>query len=104
MALEQNYYDLWFVSFRLRQISGHNSEIQLKLAEGQALPHEIESECNSRSANPFELLTECSKKLFTDYPVGTKFLLKAKLTDRESGGLFFYSYYRWQPIEVERPS
>jgi len=45
------------------------------------------------------LHVECSKKLSRDYPVGTKFQIKAKLTDREGGGEFLYSYYRW-PFKV----
>ncbi|PWB91202.1 hypothetical protein C5688_06080 [Methylocystis sp. MitZ-2018] len=38
---------------------------------------------------------ECSKKLSNDYPVGTKFRIKAKLTDREGAGEFLYSYHGW---------
>ncbi|WP_444888107.1 hypothetical protein [Microbulbifer sp. JMSA008] len=42
------------------------------------------------------LQVECAKKLSRDYPVGTKFLLQAKLTDREGGGEYLYSSYRWK--------
>ena len=42
---------------------------------------------------------ECSKKLSTEYPVGTKFKIRAKLTDREGAGDFLYSYHAW-PFEV----
>jgi hypothetical protein len=101
MALEQNYYCLWFESFRLKSTSGHNSNIQLKLVVGQDLPKEILQECGKRSTDPFSLLTECSKKLFNDYQVGTQFLLKAKLTDREGHGLFFYNYHGWKPFEIK---
>lgn len=104
MALNQNYYELWFESFRLKYTAGHISEIQLKLVPGQSLPQEISTECKSRDVDPFILLAECNTDLFTMHPVGTKFLLKAKLTDREGSKPFFYNYYRWQPIEVERPS
>lgn len=45
------------------------------------------------------LYVECSKKLSHDYPVGTKFKIRAKITDREGGGEYLYSYFRW-PIEV----
>lgn len=45
------------------------------------------------------LHVECSKRLSVDYPVGTKFRLRAKLTDREGGGEYLYSYPRW-PVEV----
>ena len=39
---------------------------------------------------------ECSKSLSRDYPVGTKFRIKAKLTDKEEGGEFLYSYFEWK--------
>lgn len=45
---------------------------------------------------PSTLQVECSKKLSRDYPIGTKFLLQAKLTDREGGGEYLYSSYRWK--------
>ncbi len=38
---------------------------------------------------------ECSKKLSTDYPVGTHFKIKTKITDREGGKAFAYSHYSW---------
>ena len=101
MALEQNYYSLWFESFRIKSTSGHKSEVQLRLVAGQDLPKEIIQECSTRSISPFSLLTECSKKLFTNYPVGAKFLLKAKLTDREGQGLFFYNYHGWKPFKIK---
>ncbi|WP_214650440.1 hypothetical protein, partial [Vibrio anguillarum] len=105
MALEeQSYYELWFESFTLSSSSGHSSSVQLRLIKGQSMPNEIEVECEARNRKPYELLTECSKKLFNDYPVGTKFKLKAKLTDREGEGMFLYSYYRWQPLEIIEPS
>lgn len=101
MALNQNYYQLWFESFRLSNTSGHINAIQLKLVAGQNLPQEILKECKSRAVDPFTLLTACNEKLLTNYPVDTKFLLKAKLNDREGGGLFFYNYFGWEPIEVK---
>lgn len=36
---------------------------------------------------------ECSSKMRKKYPLGTKFLLKSKLTDREGGSQFLYSHY-----------
>jgi hypothetical protein len=48
---------------------------------------------------PSTLHVECSKRLVTDYPVGTKFRIKAKLTDRLGDGEFLYSYYGW-PFEI----
>ncbi len=53
------------------------------------------------AGQPFDtsLAVECSKSLTTDYPVGTRFRLRAKLTDREGGGQFLYSSWRWR-VEV----
>jgi hypothetical protein len=48
---------------------------------------------------PTSLHVECSKTLSTDYPIGTKFRLRAKLTDREGGGEYLYSFHGW-PVDV----
>jgi hypothetical protein len=45
------------------------------------------------------LHVECSKVLSNDYPVGTKFRIKAKVTQLKDGGKFIYSHYLW-PYEV----
>lgn len=45
---------------------------------------------------PPSLRVECSKKLSRDYPPGTRFRILAKLTDREGGGEFLYSSWRWE--------
>lgn len=44
----------------------------------------------------------CSKSLSKNYPVGTRFRLKAKLTDREGVGQYLYSYPGW-PWDVLGP-
>jgi hypothetical protein len=48
---------------------------------------------------PTTLHVECSKSLVRDYEVGTRFRIRAKLTDREGGGQFLYSYFGWK-VEV----
>jgi hypothetical protein len=51
------------------------------------------------------LHVECSKDLVNPriHPVGTRFRIRVKLTDRQGGGEFLYSYFGW-PVEViERP-
>lgn len=40
------------------------------------------------------LRVECSKSMSRDYPVGTRFRIWAKLTDREGGGQFLYTSWR----------
>ena len=41
------------------------------------------------------LFVECSKRLMDSrrYPIGTKFKLQAKLTDRQGGTPFLYAYH-----------
>lgn len=48
-----------------------------------------------------DLHVECSKRLSTEFPVGTRFILRAKLTDREDGGEYLYSYHRWSVTVLE---
>jgi hypothetical protein len=45
------------------------------------------------------MFVECSKKLSKEYPVGTKFRIKAKISITEGGTKFVYSHYTW-PFEV----
>ena len=47
-----------------------------------------------------KLNIECARKLREDYPVGTRFRIRVKLTDM-NGTLFLYSYFGW-PVEVLR--
>lgn len=42
---------------------------------------------------------ECSSKMRKGYPVGTKFLIQAKVTCKEGGTPFLYSHYN-QPYKV----
>lgn len=42
---------------------------------------------------------ECSRTMRKAYPVGTKFRIWAKETDREGGKPFLYSHFDW-PFEV----
>ena len=49
--------------------------------------------------SPFEIgmRVECSEKLVDTslHPLGTKFLIKAKITNRQGGTPFIYSSYAW---------
>jgi hypothetical protein len=68
-------------SYRPSTTSGLHGEIHIRPVAGQGLSTDLH--------------VECSKSLSTDYPPGTKFRLKAKLTDREDGGEYLYSYHGW---------
>jgi hypothetical protein len=48
---------------------------------------------------PTHLFVEWSRELVRNYPVGTRFRIRAKLTDKEGGGEFLYSYFGW-PFDV----
>lgn len=39
------------------------------------------------------LAVQCARRLLSDYPLGTRFLLQAKLTDRLGGTPFLYAYH-----------
>ena len=44
------------------------------------------------------LLVQCSRRLL-DYPPGTRFLLSAKLTDRQGGTPYLYAWHG-DPVQV----
>ncbi|OYU15659.1 MAG: hypothetical protein CFE37_04875 [Alphaproteobacteria bacterium PA4] len=53
-------------------------------------------------AGQFYLTTmnvECSRQMRTQYPVGTKFRIYAKETNREGSPPFLYTHFSW-PFEV----
>ena len=72
-------------SYRPSSTAGLHGAIHVRLVAGQGLS--------------VALQVECSKQLTRRYPVGTKFRLRAKLTDREVGGEYLYSYHGWH-VEV----
>ena len=42
---------------------------------------------------------ECSKRLSEEYPVGTRFRIRAKIKRNDGGKPFGYSHYSW-PVDV----
>lgn len=78
---DEPYREVVVESFRPLATSGLHGPIHIRPVKGQGL---LET-----------LHVECSKDLSRNYPVGTKFKIKAKLTDRESGGEYLYSYHGW---------
>ncbi len=76
-------YDFIIVeSFIPKKTSGRHGNIHIKPVEGQ---------------DPYnsEMFVQCSKELANNYPVGTRFRIKAKITRREGGTPFIYSSYNW---------
>lgn len=68
-------------SFEPLAISGLHGSIHIRPVAGQGLPTTLH--------------VECSKDLSKKYPVGTKFKIKAKLTDRDGSGEYLYSRFSW---------
>ena len=68
-------------SYLPTQTSGLQGKIHIRPCPGQGYPTDMH--------------VECSKNLSKNYPLGSKFRLKAKLTDREGGGEYLYSYWGW---------
>lgn len=85
MAKNEPYEMVEVESYRANRTSGLHGTIHIRPVAGQPYPQTMQ--------------VECSKKLVRDYPVGTRFRLRATLTDREGGGEYLYSYWGW-PVEV----
>ncbi len=82
MAKDEPYRMIIVESFRPANVSGLHGDIHIRPVEGQGLPSDLH--------------VECSKALSRNYPVGTRFRIKAKLTDRDGSGDFLYSYFGWR--------
>lgn len=76
-------------SYRPQSTSGLHGKVHIRPCEGQGYPSTMH--------------VECSKRLSEAYPVGTRFRIKAKLTDREGGGEYLYSNYRWVYEVLSKP-
>lgn len=83
---QTNPYE-WIIveSYRPSHTSGLHGPVHVRPIAGQGYPTSLQ--------------VECSKDLVRKFRVGTRFKLRVKLTDREGGGEYLYSYWRW-PFEV----
>lgn len=79
---DEPYQEILVESYRASRTGGLHGAIHIRPRPDQGLPTSLQ--------------VECSKKLMRDYPVGTVFKIRAKLTDREGGGEFLYSYHGWR--------
>ncbi len=83
MAKPNEPYQLIEVeSYRPASTSGFRGGVHIRPCSDQGYPQNMH--------------VECSKKLSRDYPLGSRFRIKAKLTDREGAGDFLYSYHGWK--------
>ena len=89
MAKSNEPYRMVFVeSYRPKSTSGLHGDVHIRPCAGQEFPTTMH--------------VECSKSLSKNYPVGTVFRIKAKLTDRQGAGDFLYSYFGWE-YDVVKP-
>jgi hypothetical protein len=74
----------WVVveSFRPASTAGLHGDVHIRPVAGQ----EFDT----------DMFVECSKTLSENYPVGTRFRIRAKITDKEGSRPFLYSYFGWQ--------
>jgi hypothetical protein len=82
MAQDHPYQWVVVESFIPADTSGRHGPVHIRPVAGQG--------------HSTSLFVECSKSLSRNYPVGTRFRIRAKLTDREGGGEFLYSYFGWR--------
>jgi hypothetical protein len=78
----EDYQKIIVESYQPEKTSGLHGKIHIRPTPGQ---------------DPFtpDMHVECSKDLSRDYPIGTKFLIKAKITSRQGESEFIYSHYNW---------
>lgn len=92
MALRKSKYHYIIVeSYFPSSTAGLHGPIHVRPVKGQPVPAYLHVECSKDLVNPDE------------YPVRTKFWIKAKLTDRVGSGEFLYSYFGWPVVVLEKP-
>jgi hypothetical protein len=83
MAKPNEPYQWVFVeSYIPKSTSGLHGMVHIRPCEGQGYPREMH--------------VECSKRMASDHPVGTRFRIWAKLKDKEGGRDFLYTYFGWK--------
>ncbi len=87
---KQDYQPIIVESFKPKSTAGRHGAIHIRPIAGQI-------------GFSQDLFVECSKSLSSDYPVGTKFRICAKLSKREDGIDFVYSYFGWKAEVVSKP-
>ena len=85
------YFDVIVESYRPASTAGLHGPIHIRPIEGQSFPTHLRVECSMELVDPAK------------YPVGTRFKIRAKLTDRLGSGEFLYSYFGWVPEVIGKP-
>ncbi len=84
---------------------GHYEEVEVESyipASTSVLHGEVHIRPAPGQRFPSTMHVSCSRSLKRDYPVGTRFILLAALTDREGGGQFLYSNPRDRPRPIDQ--
>jgi hypothetical protein len=85
------YFDVIVESYRPVSTAGLHGPIHIRPIEGKCFPTHLHVECSKD-------LVDTAK-----YLVGTRFEIKAKLTNRLGSGEFLYSYFGWAPEVLGQP-
>lgn len=81
MAKHDESYRLVVVETYSGHKHGKKSHIHVRPVAGQDLDTNMD--------------VECRRDMRKEYPVGTRFRIKAKLTDRDGGKPFLWSHHSW---------
>lgn len=83
------YEEIIVESFTPFSGSGHHGKVHIRPVKGQKYPD--------------TMFVECSKELsnLTVFPLGSRFLLRVKIANREGGTPYLYSNYHWPYIYLE---
>ena len=82
MAQDNPYYYIIVESYVVGKGSGLRGDVHIRPVQGERFSQGLH--------------VECSRTLIKNYPVGTKFKIKVKLTDNEGQGEYLYSHYNWK--------
>jgi hypothetical protein len=88
---DEPYVSVIVESYRPHSTAGRHGPIHIRPIEGQPFPTYLDVECSKDLVDPAK------------YQVGTRFRIRAKLTDRLGGGQFLYSYFGWEPEVLGKP-
>jgi hypothetical protein len=84
----EQYQWILVESYRPASTSGLHGPVHIRPCAGQGFPTSLH--------------VECSKSLSRNYPVGTVFRLRCKLTDLKGGRAFLYSHFKWAYDVIQR--
>ncbi|MET4702374.1 hypothetical protein ABIE65_005430 [Constrictibacter sp. MBR-5] len=85
---DEPYHWIEVESYVLRDKSGRNGPVLIRPVKGGAFPPHLQVECS-------KTLSDTSR-----YGVGSRFRIKAKLTERRRGGDYLFSFHGWAVYEV----